>query len=266
MKWIDAAERKFGHLAIPGLLRWVALVNVLVFIAYKLYPPTFGVLDLIPSLVLQGEVWRLGTYIFIPQIFNVIPLPDWFNAAVFVAFMWWVGDGLDAAWGPFRTNLFYLLGMVGTTIAAFLFGARISNIVLNSSVFFAFARFYGDTVIYMFYVLPMKVKWSAWLSAAWLLWTFVPGGLGSQMALLAAVVNYLVFFGPEIIQEARERQEVGVRRARFAAASAPAEGETLHRCEVCGRTELVAPDLDFRVARDGHEYCTEHLPKAPIAS
>jgi hypothetical protein len=30
---------------------------------------------------------------------------------------------------------------------------------------------------------------------------------------------------------------------------------------VCGATELSDPNLDFRVARDGEEYCMAHLPK-----
>jgi hypothetical protein len=262
MKWIDRAEARFGHLAIPGLLRWVALVNVLVFIAHKLYAPTFALLDLHAGLVLRGEVWRLVTYIFIPEICSMIPLPDWFNAAVFVMFMWWVGDGLDTAWGPFRTNLFYLLGMVGTTIAAFFFGAALSNIVLNTSVFFAFARFYGDQIIYLFFILPVKVKWAAGFAAAGLLLNFVPQGLEAQSALAAALANYLVFFGPQILGDARQRHDVAARRRRFESAKSAGAHEALHRCEVCGRTELSEPHLDFRVARNGNEYCVEHLPKA----
>ena len=40
------------------------------------------------------------------------------------------------------------------------------------------------------------------------------------------------------------------------------EAEPLHKCAVCGATELTDPNLDFRVARDGEEYCMAHLPKA----
>lgn len=39
------------------------------------------------------------------------------------------------------------------------------------------------------------------------------------------------------------------------------ETETgFHRCHVCGRTEVTNPDLVFRVAADGEEYCQDHLP------
>ena len=36
--WINRAELKFGRLAIPGLLRYVAALNALSFILYKLNP------------------------------------------------------------------------------------------------------------------------------------------------------------------------------------------------------------------------------------
>ena len=56
--------------------------------------------------------------------------------------------------------------MIGTTIAAFFFGSNFSNTMLNASLFFAFANFYPDEVIYIFFILPVKVKWLAWVSAA----------------------------------------------------------------------------------------------------
>jgi len=40
------------------------------------------------------------------------------------------------------------------------------------------------------------------------------------------------------------------------------EDEALHRCAHCGATELTNPSLEFRVARDGEEYCLAHLPSA----
>ena len=83
----------------------------------------------------------------------------------------------------------------------------------------------------------------------------------TQEALVAAFMNYLIFFGPEIIYEARHRGEVSARRKRFAQQSR-SEAEPLHKCAVCGATELSDPNLDFRVARDGEEYCIAHLPRA----
>jgi len=151
--------------------------------------------------------------------------------------------------------------MIGTTIAAFFFGSNFSNGMLIASLFFAFARFYPDEVIYILFILPVKIKWLAWIFAAFLLLGFVLNSNSYRAALIAAFANYFIFFGPEIIHQARHRQEVTTRRRRFEAHSRNAD-DVLHRCAVCGATELTDPTLDFRVARDGEEYCMAHLPKA----
>ena len=151
--------------------------------------------------------------------------------------------------------------MIGTTVAAFFFGSNFSNTMLNASLFFAFARFYPDAVIYVLFVLPVKVKWLAWVSAALLVLGFVTGPNSYRMALLAALGNYFIFFGPEIFLSARNRRESSVRRKRFKGETRSKE-EPLHHCAVCEATELTDSNLEFRVALDGEEYCTQHLPRA----
>ena len=259
MQWIDRAESRFGHLAISGLLRYVAGFNALCFVLIMLNANFRAFLLLDRDLVLQGEVWRLFTYLFIPQFGGFFP--SWLGAAMYILYLIWIGDGLEQAMGSFRLNLFYFLGMVGTTLAALIANSDPSGFLLNSSLLFAFARFYPDTVIYVMYILPVKVKWLAWISAAFVLLGFLGGPWGYRAAVLVALGNYFIFFGREIFHEAKHRQEVSGRRRRFEAAARDPENEAMHRCAVCGRTEIEAPDLEFRVSRDGEEYCLEHLPK-----
>jgi hypothetical protein len=267
MTMLDKLERRLRFIAIPGLLRYVAFLSALVFVLYKVDPTYLRLIDLDAYAVLRGQVWRLFTYIFVPQLGSLIPLPDWVNAAFYVLFLLWMGNGLEAAWGSFRLTLFFLIGMIGTTIAAFLFGAAFSNIMLTSSLFFAFARFYPDTVIYFAYVLPLKVKWIAWGTAAFLLFQFLFQTMAYRAAFIAAMGNYLLFFGPEIYRSARQRKDVTERRRRFELESRETETEPLHKCATCGATELTDPSLEFRVSRDGEEYCLAHLPRpanAPV--
>lgn len=261
MSWTDKLERRLGFIAIPGLLRYVAALTALVFILYKIDPRYLTYIDLDVGEVFKGQVWRLVTYIFIPQLGSLIPAPDWFNAVFAVLFLFWVGDRLEEAWGAFRLTLYFIIGMIGTTIAALLFGARFSNAMLYSSIFFAFARFYPNQVIFFAYILPLKVKWIAWIYAALLLWQFIFGSMAFRSALLVSFANYLIFFAPDIIREARERRQVAGRRERFESATRSA-AEPLHTCAVCGATELTDPNLEFRVARNGEEYCIPHLPSA----
>src|ERR1700736_780457 len=194
MSWADRLERKIGFIAIPGLLRYVAGLSALTFLLYKVNPEFFALIDLDPVLVLHGQVWRLITYIFIPATVDLFRLPDWLNAAFYVLFLWWVGNGLEQAWGPFKLTLYFVIGMIGTTVAGFLFGTAFSNLMLTASLFFAFARFYPDVVIYFAYVLPLKVKWIAWGSAALLFWKFLFGSMQFRSAVVASLANYLLFF------------------------------------------------------------------------
>src|SRR5215469_3123323 len=254
MTWLDKFERRFGFLAIPGLIRIVIGFTALVWVLVYLNRGFESFLSLDPDLILRGQVWRLVTYIFLPQTFS----PLWVLLALW--FLWFIGEGLERAWGAFRLTLYFVVGMIGTTVAAFFFGSNFSNVMLIASLFFAFARFYPDEVIYILVILPVKIKWLGWAFAAYLLLGFSLRPNSYRAALVIAFTNYFIFFGPEIIHQARHRHDVSTRRKRFESDSR-SETESLHRCAVCGATELSDPNLDFRVARDGEEYCMAHLPK-----
>ncbi len=265
MTVLDKLERRIGFIAIPGLIRIVVAFTALVYVLTFLTPEIFSILDLNPARIRRGEVWRLVTYVFIPRgIGQAGPMqPLWVVLALW--FLWFVGEGLERAWGAFRTTLYFFVGMIGTTIAAFIFGAQFSNTMLAASLFFAFAWFYPDEVIYVFFILPMKIKWLAWVGAAFLLLGFAGGPLSEKAAMIAAFANFFIFFGPDIFHQVRHRQEVSTRRKRFEVET-KSDVESLHHCKTCGRTELSDPDLEFRVARDGEEYCMEHLPSTAPAT
>lgn len=264
MRFLDSLEFKYGRFAIPGLIRIIIAFNALVYVLCKFNPGFLSVLDLWPEAVMHGEVWRLVTYIFIPRL-GAGFMPDWFALVLYLWFLWFVGEGLEHAMGAFKLNIFYLLGMLGITVAAFVFDPSFSNAMLNTSLFFAFARYYPDTMVYVLFILPVKIKWMAWAYAAMLLLGFIVGSNAYRGAMIVAFANYLLFFGPEIYRDARMRKSVATRRRRFERESVSSEAQTLHTCAVCHRTEVTDPHLDFRVARDGNEYCIEHLPKRPAS-
>jgi len=118
MTWLDKLERRFGFLSIPGLIRIVIGFTVLVYVLVYFNRGFELFLTLDPVLILRGQVWRLVTYIFLPQTFS----PLWVLLALW--FLWFIGEGLERAWGPFRLTLYFVVGMIGTTIAAFFFGSN----------------------------------------------------------------------------------------------------------------------------------------------
>ena len=209
--------------------------------------------------MLAGEVWRLVSYIFIPLVSGgqMSVLFVFF----YLSFLWLMGEGLEQAWGSFKLNLFYLIGMIGTTIAAFWFDAAdATGAYLNMSLFFAFATLFPNYPVLLFFIVPVRVKWIAlfWLGLVAL--ELVGGSATTRLTILISLANYLLFFGPSWLTYWREQGRTAARRQQFQMAQREEAEETLHHCKGCGRTEVSSPELEFRVASDGEEYCQAHLP------
>ena len=265
MRWISTLERRFGHLAIPGLMRVIVMCNVLVYVMMFSKPEIVEVLTLRPEHILAGEVWRLASYIFIPAAsaggsLNMQPLNLLF-AILYFNFLWLMGEALERAWGSFKFNLFYLVGMVGTTVAVFFFGSGdVSGFYLNLSLFFAFATLFPNFPILVYFIIPVAAKWIAVISLGFAAFSFMDGSGSVRLAILVSLANYLLFFGYEWVRIWREQGRTIARRQRFQMAARVEADDTLHHCKVCGATEASAPDREFRVAADGEEYCLMHLP------
>ena len=255
---IERLERHLARFAIPGLIRYVVALNALVFVLLKLNPGYAAGLAPDRAAVLRGEVWRLASWIFIPET------ESYFWIAFYLLFVWWLGDLLESSWGTFRLNAYYFLGMVLCTASALVFEISAGNLLLNLSLFFAVATLAPNLEILLFFVLPVKMKWVALLSALYPIEIVILGTLPAKMAVIMCLGNYILFFGPGFLMGRLDRRRADGRRARFEAAKLPRD-ESLHRCAACGITDRSHPDADFRVASDGHEYCSAHLPSKHAA-
>jgi hypothetical protein len=111
------------------------------------------------------------------------------------------------------------------------------------SLFLAFATLWPDYELRIFLILPVRVKWLALLDAAVIAGSVGFGSGWHRLVPLAAVGNYLLFFGPTLYDKLRGFvREGGRARARFrqAAATGP------RRCAICG-VSADDPDVDIRV-------------------
>lgn len=211
MKWLNQLERKYRKYAINNLIFYIIACNALVFFLDFIQPGGAAIdsLVLYPERILQGEIWRLLTYIFIPPAAS----PIWI---IFVLYFYYlVGTGLEQAWGAFRFNLYYVLGMAGTTLAAFITGAGYTGVYLNLSLFLAFAHLYPDFEVLIFFILPVKVKYLAWLNWALLGFTVIFTAMPYKIAAVAALVNYFIFFGRDIYRGIKLRRQVKRNRQKF---------------------------------------------------
>jgi len=235
----------------------VALNGLVYLLMYLDRTGTFlSSIALIPERVIQGEIWRLISYIFIPP----------FTSPLFIFFVlqlyYMIGVSLEQEWGSFKFNLYYLTGMLGTTLAAFLSGGITTSLYLNLSLFLAFAKLFPDYEFLLFFILPVKVKYLAWLQWANIFFTVITDNpLAIKVAALISVCNYLLFFGKDLFTAAKLNNQSYRRRQQFRAESTPAK-TAFHHCTICGKTELDDPKLEFRycaLCAGDHEYCMEHL-------
>ena len=194
-----------------------------------------------------------------------------------------IGQQLEAAWGAFRFNLYFFSGMVFHVIAALLvymtmgISLPLSVWYLNMSLFFAFAALYPNMQFLLFFAIPVKVKYLALIDALYFIYpiiqVFLPAYGGSSFgiyykanALAAAVsiLNFVIFFFasrnmmPYTPKEIKRKREF---KKKMRPVNHYANG-AMHRCAVCGRTEVDNPDLEFRFCsrcNGDYEYCQDHL-------
>jgi hypothetical protein len=271
MSLLSQLERRFRRFAIPNLTTVLVAGQACLWIASKL--PQGIAIDramLIPSRVLEGEVWRLFTFLFTPP--NDRPLFVIFYFLLFHMF----GTTLERHWGAFRFNMFILVGWIANIAAAFLASALLGNFdtdlnladrfatvaapneFLYSSLFLAFARLYPDFIINLFFILPIRIKWLALLM--WIAYGYgvIRGPQMSRLLIMATVINYLIFFGPEHWRELRH----GHRRRSFQSKAKKATAAPTHQCRVCGLSSNDSPKTAFRYCSkcEGQAcYCPEHI-------
>ncbi|HOK42528.1 MAG TPA: hypothetical protein PLD49_02525 [Thermoclostridium caenicola] len=212
MKWLSRLELKYGRYAIRNLTQYLIGINIAVYvIVFVTLDPSF--LFLIPNEVLRGQVWRLVSFIFLPETTN----PIWVFLQLYL--LYFIGTAIEGVWGRFKYNLFYFCGMIITIIAAFISGLGVTGLYLNLSLFLAFATLFPEQELLFFFVLPIKVKFLGLLEVAFALYQFVMavriGAWYIVAAIVASFVNYLLFFGGDIIKWLRMKKQVYMNRKRY---------------------------------------------------
>ncbi len=195
-RWLNRISYKYDRYAIHNLMMTVVIGMAIVFIA-DLFNPSVNLqsyLMLTRDALLRGQVWRVVTFIFLPPSDSIL----WIIFSLY--FYYWIGSALENQWGAVRFNLYYLFGVIGAVISCFITGYA-TNSYLNLSLFFAFAALYPEMQVMLFFVIPVKIKWLAWVDAALFAFSFVTGSWPVRIAILMSLVNFLIFFGPDAIRQ-----------------------------------------------------------------
>lgn len=238
-------ERRFGNYALHGITYYLVAIQAFVFVVELTNPGFVQMLSLNRELIMRGQVWRLFTYLFIPPTMS----PLWVLFELYWLHL--IGTSLEAQWGSFQYQFYWIVGMVLTTIAAFGFNLpATTNVDLLMSLFLAFATLFPDFEIRVFLLIPVKVKWLALLDAAAILARIgFADGMGKIVPLLA-IGNYLLFFTPTLIDQIRAgaftAHRAGARRKFKRDITETKPVAARRTCKTCGVTDEDR-SVDFRV-------------------
>jgi len=272
--FIDRMERKLGKYAIQNLSLYLIICYAFGYIIQMVNANFFNYLTLEPALVLQGQVWRLLTWIVVPPSSSNILF-----TLIMLYFYYSIGSNMERTWGTYRFNVYIFSGMLFTILGAFLaygiyyfgyginavgIGAFVSTYYINMSILMAYAATFPEMQIVMlilFFPIPMKVKWLGILYAFILAMEAVSTNLVGKIIIIASLLNFIVFFLYSRNRKYASPKQV-YRQKTYQAEVKKMQKITRHKCAICGRTEDSNPDLEFRFCSkcDGnYEYCQDHL-------
>ena len=286
MNFIDRLEKRYPNFGVSNLMIYVIAISGLGMLISMVNPYIYYQylsLDFY-QIFHHGQVWRLITF---------LPCPSaggsgssglfWFVIMAWVYYS--IGSNLERIWGRFRFTLFYLSGIVMiliVTLAAYLImgivypaqevgiwlGMQVTLEYVTESLFLAFALVFPDVQFLLFFIIPVKAKWLSIFYFALDAYQIIQGIMMKSYypvaLIVVSLINIFIFFffakgSPGMAAHARQTK----RKAEFKQKMHESrEKGPIHRCAICGRTELDAPELDFRYCSkcDGrYEYCSEHL-------
>lgn len=270
-----AAHPRFG---IPNLMRVIVIGNVAVYVLMLLTQANnanaLSFLTFNLNALLHGEVWRLVTFVFVPAYSSPFAL------LISLYFYYWIGSTLERQWGTAKFNLYYISGALLTVLGVVLASLITGNPYLtaagtgyvNLSMFFAFAFLFPDTTVLLFFILPVKMKWLAYLDGALFAFDIIKA-IGAHnwagvVLPIVALLNFAVFIWPEVhylkerAKYQNSRNTVQFRQAQQQQAKQAQQQGYRHKCAVCGRTDTDYPDLQFRYCSKCvgyHCFCQDHI-------
>ena len=267
-RWLDRFCYDHPNFGIPNLMKYIVIGNVMVYFL-DLFSRGYAswMLSFSSPLILQGQLWRVLSFIFVPTGGGFVL---WF--VMTTLFYYYIGNALERQWGTTRFTVFYGLGILLNIIMGFVMGST-SMYYINMSMFFSFATLYPEMQVLLFGILPLKVKWLAWLDAALFAYDIFFRIFSQQWITavlpLVALLNYFIFFWDDLMSAVRRTGQRAAYRANpqtinFKKAQKQVQERRgyLHKCAVCGITDADDPDMEFRYCSkcNGYYcYCMKHI-------
>ncbi len=272
-KW----ERKFGKFAIKHLTLYIITAYAIGYLLQMMNQNVLYMLTLDVNQILQGEVWRVVTWLLVPpssfDFFTLLMLYVYYN----------IGTTLEIVWGTWKYNVYIVRGILITVAAAFLYlgfealfglGTSAENLTIlsmnasfyfstyyvNLSILLGYAMTFPERQMLLMFVFPIKIKVLGIIYALLLGYTFLVGGSVEKFVIGASLLNIAIFF---FMNNRKFSPKQVMRQQKHTSQVKKVEkANAIHKCHVCGRTNSTNPELEFRYCskcNGNYEYCQEHL-------
>lgn len=291
MNWLQKLQRKYGRYAITGITRYMILIYALSYvIGFVEGSGNANISEWIcfdPGMILHGQIWRLITWVVVPSRgFDLLTL-------LLIFFLLQLGENLERFVGSFRMTVYFIGGILLTDILGLLVYLVLRIPLMNLSLYSILFCLYimlglliPEAEVSIYGVFPIRMKWMLLVWAVLFLYNgvnaFRYGGLLLTIFACAeeffALINVVIFVRAckgsiGIFQSVKQQK----RRTEFRASvqrgqadfrkdaeqgSMNADGGYIHKCAICGRTDVSNPELTFRYCSKctcGQEYCNAHL-------
>lgn len=149
--------------------------------------------------VASGEVWRLFTYQFTVagQGWFVFPRPLVLFFTLLLFYL--MGTAVEEEWGTWNFLSFFAISSVGSAVAAAGLGIPLlGSYFVNFSLLFVYASIFPQQTFYLFGMLPVRIRWIAYIAALVLITGVFAGGRSNWAALAGAAASYVFFLSQRV--------------------------------------------------------------------
>jgi len=198
-----ASSFSFGPGPVSTTLKALIAANVVMFLVTTFAQSVIPYLGLVPAFVLRRFwVWQVATYMFLHGgIFHIV-----FNMLA----LWMFGAELERRWGTRYFLKFYFVTGIGAgaltvlfSTLPFAFAQQVQHsIVIGASgaiygLLLAYALYFPDRPIYMYFVFPIPAKWFVAIVGAIAFFSSLSeaGGTANATHLGGLIVGYLFLKG-----------------------------------------------------------------------
>lgn len=144
--------------------------------------------------VQAGQWWRILTYQFAQVgggwLFFPKPLVLFFTLLI----LYLMGAAIEEEWGTVNFVTMFLVSTLATAgVAAWLNVGLLGSFFVNYTLLFVYATIFPEQTFYLFAIIPIRVRWLAYISAGVLAWGAVLGGVANIAVAAGSLAGYVYF-------------------------------------------------------------------------